>query len=112
MNQFILTAPGKTFFLGEYAVLDEGVGLLCCTKPQFKLIVKKDFSGEFLGVHPDSPAGLWVRQNQWILKDFHLEFRDPHLGRGGFGASTAQFLLVYIFHRLLLEDGLLNPTEE
>ena len=46
------------------------------------------------GIHPESPAGRW-----W-LKQGHtevgLQWYDPYQGKGGLGASSAQFLGAYL----------------
>ena len=47
------------------------------------------------GIHKDSPAGKLIQQHPLFFNQFDLEFFDPHLGRGGWGASTAQFLAAY-----------------
>ncbi len=83
-----LTFPSKTFLVGEYAVLDRGDvdALLLAHPPLFKATYGFAGSGAF---HPESPAGLW-------LKEFPareaIGFRDPHEGIGGFGGSGAEFL--------------------
>ena len=30
-----------------------------------------------------------------LIREWNLEFLDPHGGRGGFGASSAQFLFIH-----------------
>lgn len=90
----VLSNPGKTFLLGEYLALHGGPTLVALTHPNFELIVKENGAG--LGsIHPDSPAGKFVAAHQEYFNKFGLEFKDPYQGKGGFGASTAQFLGVY-----------------
>lgn len=90
------SVPGKTFLAGEYLALQGGPTLVFLSEPRFELQVQKGKGG--LGViHPESPAGLFVRKYPEIFSQYDLEFFDPYQGRGGFGASTAQFLGVYAF---------------
>jgi hypothetical protein len=44
-----------------------------------------------------SPAGRYAHQEQEFFKNWDAEFSDPHEGRGGFGASTAQIALLQGF---------------
>lgn len=92
--------PGKVFLLGEYAVL---MGLPCVAvalEPRFQA---RTVSGGSLGeIHPESPAGkLLTWSEKTVSADVRkkalegLVFEDPLKGAGGFGASTAQFALVY-----------------
>jgi mevalonate kinase len=58
-----LSVPSKTFLVGEYIVLQGGPAILLSTPPCFEVITEN---------------------NQFI---------DPYLGLGGFGASSAKFVL-------------------
>lgn len=90
------SVPGKTFLAGEYLALQGGPTLVFLSEPYFELTVQNGKGG--LGrIHPDSPAGLFVRKYADIFSLYDLDFFDPYQGRGGFGASTAQFLSVYAF---------------
>jgi hypothetical protein len=91
---FRLSAPSKTFLAGEYAVLSGGPALLLCTSPRFQLHVAAGV-GRCLGISEGTPAARWLEERRPLLVNYDLEFRDPHDGRGGFGASGAQFLLVH-----------------
>lgn len=82
------TVPGKTFLVGEYAVLAGGSCLGLATHPGFSIVL--NFAKQTF--HPDSAAGLYLRQNQ--LHNFSHEFNNPY-GVGGFGASTAEFIFSY-----------------
>jgi mevalonate kinase len=90
----VLTVPGKTFLAGEYLALNGGPAILISTAPKFELRVRNG-SGWSPGIHKDSPAGKLIRKHAMFFNQFDLEFFDPHLGRGGWGASTAQFLACY-----------------
>jgi len=88
--------PGKTFLLGEYLALSGGPSLVVATNPQF--VVDFQFG---IGTHVfdnNSPAGRYIAANQNFFKDFKIYFSDPYQ-RGGFGASTAEFLGVVCFHK-------------
>lgn len=84
--------PAKTFFLGEYAALAGGPAMLLTTTPCFEITVTQEPG--LIAIHPDSPAGrLWAQQG---LPDKGLHWHDPYAGRGGLGASSAQFLGAYL----------------
>lgn len=90
--------PSKTFILGEYVVLDGGPGLILTTPPYFEVQIQATKDPEILhthAFHPQSPAGIWVQQHPDFFKHHHIDFFDPHHGKGGFGASSAQFIGVY-----------------
>lgn len=91
-----LSAPSKTFLLGEYAVLNQSGALLLSTKPRFAFSATtrgKAYSKIF---HPKSPAGKFIKHNEDLLSGLDLQFNDPYEGGGGFGASSAQFALSYV----------------
>jgi mevalonate kinase len=90
----VLSVPGKSFLAGEYLALKGGPSLIFASRPRFQLQVS-DGHGKVVGIHPDSPAGTLVRDHQSYFKNHDLEFVDPHAGRGGWGASTAQFLTAF-----------------
>ena len=90
----VLSVPGKTFLAGEYLALNGGPAILVATAPKFELRVRNG-GGFTPGIHKDSPAGKLIRKHAPFFNQFDLEFMDPHLGRGGWGASTAQFLACY-----------------
>ena len=80
--------PGKTFLVGEYAVLSGGACLGLGTNPSFS--IELNFARQIF--HPDSPAGLYLKKNN--LPNFSHVFNNPY-GVGGFGASTAEFIFSY-----------------
>jgi mevalonate kinase len=101
-----LSVPGKSFLAGEYLALKGGPALLFASNPRFELRVSPlaktnsagNAEGIVVGIHAESPAGQLVRDNQDFFKNYTLEFIDPHNGRGGWGASTAQFLTVFVMN--------------
>lgn len=77
--------PGKTYLVGEYAVLLGGSALGLSTDPSFSFELRTDIQS---AVHPDSPAGRYLHKNnrQFISGQLH----DPYR-LGGFGRSTAEY---------------------
>lgn len=86
--------PGKTFLAGEYLALQGGSALVFLSQPCFELEAQHG-SGKADGIHSASPAGRFIQKHSDYFKNLDVSFRDPYQGRGGFGASTAQFLAVY-----------------
>lgn len=82
--------PAKTFLLGEYIALQHGPALLIGTQPCFRL--KAIAEKELRGIHPESPAGKLFRQQNFSSG---FEWFDPYQGKGGLGASSAQFVGLY-----------------
>lgn len=102
-----LTAPSKTFLSGEYACLEGAPALILNTQPRFELRASRprDVQDEgLIGISKSSPAGVWLREREPLLLGWRLEFVDPHAGRGGLGASSAQYLLAHAFTTLLQRD--------
>ncbi len=92
--------PGKTFLLGEYAVLQGGSAIIACTKPYFELAVRE---GD--GQHPfhfDSPAGLFIKEHSETFQSLDLSWFSPYTD-GGFGGSTAEFLACFKLHHQLID---------
>lgn len=88
------TIPGKTFFLGEYLALQGGPALVGLTQPCFEFFGQVG-KGQLEGIHPESPAGKFITSKKDFFQNYDITFKDPYEGRGGFGASTAQFLGAY-----------------
>lgn len=87
----IWTIPAKTFLLGEYAALADASAIVLTTTPGFELSLVDIQDAKSL--HPESPAGrLWAD----YLPDQALSWKDPYDGQGGMGASSAQFIGVYL----------------
>ncbi len=84
--------PAKTFLLGEYAAIAEASALILTTTPYFELALTNN--NELIGIHPESPAGLWWHQQKYSSKS--LSWYDPYNSLGGLGASSAQFLASYL----------------
>ncbi|MDR2267940.1 MAG: hypothetical protein LBD81_00625 [Holosporaceae bacterium] len=93
----IFSAKSKTFLVGEYAVLFGGGAVLLATDPEFQLIVNKIDSREAIltGMIESSPGFLFFREYKSVFDHLEIKFLDPHGGRGGFGASSAQYVLLY-----------------
>ena len=83
--------PAKTFLLGEYVAMGGGPAIVLTTSPCFDVSLSK--KPGCYGIHEDSPAGVF-----WSRAAHHegLLWSDPYQGRGGMGASSAQFLGAYL----------------
>ncbi|MES2803356.1 MAG: hypothetical protein V4654_12750 [Bdellovibrionota bacterium] len=90
------TVPGKTFLVGEYAVLAGGSCLGLGSSPSFSLI--PNANGQ--SFHPESPAGLYLHKKS--IENFAHDFINPY-GVGGFGASTAEFIFSYYSNPLAVK---------
>lgn len=91
-----LSAPGKTFLCGEYLALNGGPAIVIASEPRFRLEVR---TGQ--GRHPfhaESPAGRYIAAHPEAFSTFDLKFIDPYK-TGGFGGSTAEFLMVRALHQ-------------
>jgi mevalonate kinase len=108
---FKLSCPGKIFLAGEYLALKGSSSLVLCIEPCFELEVRQktelEVRVEALGIPAGSPADRYIQGNREFFKNFELRFIDPYQGRGGYGASSAQFLLVYA---LLTHFEFVNQT--
>lgn len=83
--------PGKTFLVGEYAVLLGGAALGLATKPYFEL-TEAEYVNRGEDFHSDSPAGRYLKANK---KENIFKFKDNYQlqgVRGGFGRSTAEYI--------------------
>ncbi len=79
--------------------------MLMNTRPRFELRVNTRGSGLVGGLSPNSPAGQWIRQNKLLFAKVDIDFLDPHSQAGGFGASSAQYLLTNILSQILKSPG-------
>ncbi|STX29798.1 Uncharacterised protein [Legionella beliardensis] len=83
--------PAKTFLVGEYIALAQAPAILVTTKPCFNFSLQERGNSS---IHPDSPAGrFWVKSGHTLNQ---IHWQDPYLGRGGLGASSAQFIGAYL----------------
>ncbi|MDI9819880.1 MULTISPECIES: hypothetical protein [unclassified Legionella] len=97
--------PAKTFLLGEYAAIAGASAIIVTTSPCFEISLTAD--GILHNIHPDSPAGQWWRHHRLFSQG--LYWQDPYQGKGGLGASSAQFIGAYLASCHLLN---LVPTSE
>lgn len=103
-QEFCLSMPGKTFLAGEYLALSGGRTLVMSTNPKFKMTLRSACQSSQMEsknpFHQESPAGkLWLI-HQELLKKYVIEFQDPY-ALGGFGASSAQFALLWASLQIL-----------
>lgn len=106
-----LTAPSKTFILGEYLALHDGVSLLVSTRPRFTLSVYPADKAMITGIHPDSPTYKLCSDHQNLLRCYQIDFHDPHDQKKGLGASSAQFLMFYMLIKYVGGEKIENqPT--
>ncbi len=95
MKTLHLSVPSKTFLLGEYVVLEGGPSLILTTEPRFQLTVNKSNDDDTLfSIDPNSPAGKLLTRDFDFYRHYSLHFNDPYKSLGGFGASSALFLLL------------------
>jgi hypothetical protein len=83
--------PSKSFIVGEYAVVEGAPALLLAHSPFFVASFSPGASKR-PSFHPDSPAGKYFAAKP---AQGSISFTDPHGGKGGFGASGAEFLSVF-----------------
>lgn len=84
--------PAKSFLVGEYAAVAGGSAIVLTTAPCFELAIVND--SLMHGIHPESPAGQWWLHHRIPMQG--LLWRDPYEGKGGLGASSAQFIGAYL----------------
>jgi len=78
--------PAKTFLFGEYLALFQGPACIALTQPCFAL-------DHHARLHPQCPAQRLWQAKRGEACDWGLS--DPYAGKGGLGASGAEFLLAY-----------------
>jgi mevalonate kinase len=98
--------PAKTFFLGEYAAITGAPAIILTTNPCFELTLTDDAT--LSGIHPDSPAGIYWET--FADSGHGLSWYDPYDGCGGLGASSAQFLGVYLAGQYLRQQPIVRDT--
>lgn len=104
-----LSLPGKVFLFGEYAVLRDGPAILAMVPPRFRLqasaIDPKNSAAKLPAPFAEgSPAELYLRAHPAFFSAWKLDFSDPYHSRGGFGRSSAEFALAYLFHQKTLQQ--------
>ncbi|MGB6977150.1 MAG: hypothetical protein WBE18_06845 [Gammaproteobacteria bacterium] len=92
-----VSAPSKTFLVGEYVALQGGPVVVLTTAPCFELHITSNRRMKVQGISAASPAGQFLRQTASDWYGLKLDFYDPYHGMGGFGASTAQLVMVMAF---------------
>lgn len=95
-----LSAKSKVFLVGEYAVLFGGNAILLAIEPSFKLKFRESNGRGILKNCSPSPAFNFFEQHRDFFQKFDLEFEDPYGGSGGFGASSAQYVLLYKLYEM------------
>lgn len=89
-----LISGSKTFLIGEYAVLFGGSAIVLISPPYFKIRIGKGVS-KLKGISVHSPAGRFYSLNRSTFAGLSIKFYDPHHHSGGWGASSAQYALLY-----------------
>ncbi|MBR1734661.1 MAG: hypothetical protein IJ730_04345 [Alphaproteobacteria bacterium] len=100
----IIEAKSKTFLVGEYCVMCGGPAILLCTDPQFQLLIQNNINNSdsiISGISKQSPTFEFYQANRNSFRNLSIKFIDPHKGMGGFGASSAQFVLIYKLYKQL-----------
>lgn len=105
---FRLSVPSKSFIVGEYAALQGGPALILNTTPRFALMVSETSSGSYH--NSQAPKVMEELLPRLALNKYRIEFHDPHKGRGGFGASGAEILLLVALRRVMAKIEL-KPFE-
>lgn len=105
--------PAKTFLVGEYVALTGGPAIVLTTTPCFEITLSED--PYLQGIHYDSPAGRWWTSQS--ISNAGLVWHDPYQGRGGMGASSAQFIgsyyaSTYLKNREIIQDELFQAYLE
>lgn len=103
MYLITLSAPSKTFLVGEYIALSGGPTLILNTLPRFELIAnitQTNTPCKQQGIRISSPAGKFLKSFSQQFIGYQLSFKDPHKKAGGFGASSAQFAMVYVMQNI------------
>jgi len=93
-------APSKTFLLGEYNVLTGGSAIIINTEPYFELHTTNQLpTGWQAPLHPQSQTYQFIHRYPDMLATYRMSFIDPHQAKGGFGRSSAEFLMAYAFRQ-------------
>lgn len=110
---FSISAPSKTFLVGEYNVLKQSNAILINTLPRFELHLNtscpSNTEKQFL--HIESPAAKFMADHKDIFESLEIKIIDPLHKLGGFGASSAEFLMVYYFYHWYMKAVPLAITD-
>lgn len=116
--KYQISVPSKTFLLGEYIALIGGPALILTSNPRFSMVatLKNDLP-KIVGVNPDSPAGKLIQIDSNFYQNYQIEFNDPYHQLGGFGASSAQYLMLialrnYVQKKAWNEEDLLAEYQK
>lgn len=102
-----LSVPSKTFLCGEYLALQGGPAVILATDPRFSLKVaskaglgatREDSSFTATQFHKDSAAGKFLAARPSLTENYLFDFKAPV--EGGFGGSSAEFVLLSAFEQL------------
>ncbi len=96
LSSCTISVPSKAFLIGEYAVLLGLPAVIFTFSPRFKIV--SEIQGEMVldswtQGSPVSRLSDWMRER--CFPAVTGQFYDPYQSQGGFGASTAQFAMVY-----------------
>lgn len=105
----IFSAKSKTFLVGEYCVTCGGSAIVLCTPPSFLLKVGDKGPEMLKGIRASSPAFAFYERYRDVFKGLFIKFYDPHIRAGGFGASSAQFSMLYKLKQKI--EGKVKPHE-
>lgn len=109
-----ISVASKTFLVGEYAALLKSPCLVLNTTPRFSLELRHKHN-EFIAHHDNfnsiTPAGKFLHVHYKDFEHNDIQFFDPHYGRGGFGASSAQFALLYLAQKYKNKSLGVIPSE-
>ncbi len=110
--------PSKTFLAGEYVAPFGGPAIVINTAPKFTLEVgssKEVQEKRKDGISAASPAGKFMDKYKDFFQNMVIRFKDPHGGKGGLGASSAQFAFCYFLkenQKNNLKENLKNSPKE
>jgi mevalonate kinase len=92
-----LSVGSKVFIMGEYLALSGGPAVLAAFDPRFQLSVEKG-TGLYRNISIEGPGGIFINKNKSFFSQYNLDFFDPFNGRGGWGASSAQYAMLAAFY--------------
>lgn len=105
----LLSVPSKTFLSGEYNVLFGGSSLIINTEKRFFLEYTKSDTKKIDGIKRKSPAGRLISMFPQVFSKCFIKFHDNYSKSGGFGASSAQFVMCYKVYSMLTGQTISIP---